>query len=80
MIELSQVDEQLAHPPAQDKLLELRDFRRALTRLTEGQRDAVILIGVNGWSYQRVAKVAGLPVGTIRSRLWRGRDRRRLAA
>lgn len=80
VVALSEVDKQLAHPPAQDKTLELRDVRRALARLTEGQRDAVILIGVDGWSYQRVAKAVGLPVGTIRSRLSRGRDRLRLAA
>jgi RNA polymerase sigma-70 factor (ECF subfamily) len=80
VVELSAVDEQLAHPPAQDKVLELRDVRRTLAKLSEGQRDAVILIGLDGWSYGRVAKAAGLPIGTIRSRLSRGRDRLRLAA
>ena len=80
VVKLGEVDEQLAHPPAQDKVLELRDVRRALTQLTDGQRDAIILIGLDGWSYARVAKVAGLPVGTVRSRLSRGRDRLRPAA
>jgi RNA polymerase sigma-70 factor (ECF subfamily) len=80
VVELSEVDEQLARPPEQEKVLELRDVRRALTRLTDGQRDAVILIGLDGWTYERVAKAAGLPVGTIRSRLSRGRDRLKLAA
>jgi RNA polymerase sigma-70 factor, ECF subfamily len=79
-VELSEVDDQLAHPPAQDKVLELRDVRRAFTHLTDGQRDAVILIGLDGWSYERVAKAGGLPVGTIRSRLSRGRQRLKLAA
>jgi RNA polymerase sigma-70 factor (ECF subfamily) len=80
IVELSEVDEQLAHPPPQDKVLELRDVRRAFTTLTDGQRDAVIRIGLDGWSYERVAKAADLPVGTIRSRLSRGRDRLKAAA
>jgi RNA polymerase sigma-70 factor, ECF subfamily len=80
VVELSAVDEQLAHPPAQDKVLEWRDVRRALAKLRKEQRDAVILIGLDGWSYERVAKAAGLPVGTVRSRLSRGRERLRMAA
>jgi RNA polymerase sigma-70 factor, ECF subfamily len=80
IVELCDADEELALPPAQDKVLELRDVRRALATLTDGQRDAVILIGLDGWSYERVAKAAGVPVGTIRSRLSRGRDRIKLAA
>jgi RNA polymerase sigma-70 factor, ECF subfamily len=80
VVELSEVDEQLANPPTQDKLLELRDVRRALATLTDGQREAVIRIGVDGWNYERVAKAAGLPVGTIRSRLSRARDRLKAAA
>jgi RNA polymerase sigma-70 factor, ECF subfamily len=79
-VELSEVDEQLAHPPPQEKVLELHDVHRALAKLTDGQRDAVIRIGLDGWSYERVAKTGGLPVGTIRSRLSRGRDRLKLAA
>ena len=80
VVELSEVDEQLANPPAQDRLLELRDLRRALATLTDGQYEAVIRIGLDGWSYERVAKAAGLPVGTIRSRLSRGRDRLKTVA
>lgn len=80
VVELSEVDNQLAHPPAQDKVLEWRDVRRALGKLSDGQREAVILIGLDGWSYERVAEAAGVPVGTVRSRLSRGRDRLKLAA
>jgi RNA polymerase sigma-70 factor (ECF subfamily) len=79
-VELSEVDEQLAQPPQQDKTLQWRDACRAFAELTDGQRDAVLLIGLDGWSYERVAKRAGVPVGTIRSRLSRGRDRLRQAA
>jgi RNA polymerase sigma-70 factor, ECF subfamily len=79
-VKLSEVDEQLAQPPEQDKTLQWRDTCRALAELTDGQRDAVLRIGLDGWSYERVAKRAGVPVGTIRSRLSRGRDRLRQAA
>jgi hypothetical protein len=44
------------------------------------QRDAVILIGLDGWSYERVARAASLPVGTVRPRLSCGRDRLKMAA
>lgn len=80
VVELSEVDEQLACPAAQDKVLEWRDMRHALGQLTQGQREAVILIGLDGWSYERTAEVAGVPVGTVRSRLSRGRERLKLAA
>jgi RNA polymerase sigma-70 factor (ECF subfamily) len=80
VVELGEVEEQLVDPPAQEKVLALRDINRALAGLTDGQRDAVILIGLDGWSYERVAKAAGLPIGTICSRLRRGRDRLKLAA
>lgn len=79
-VELCEVDAQLASPPTQDKLLELRDVCRALATLTNGQRDAVIRVGIDGWTYERVAKATGLPVGTIRSRLSRARDRLTAAA
>jgi RNA polymerase sigma-70 factor (ECF subfamily) len=79
-VELSEVDELLAQPPQQDKTLQWRDTCRAFAELTDGQRDAVLLIGLDGWSYERVAKRAGVPVGTIRSRLSRGRERLRQAA
>jgi RNA polymerase sigma-70 factor (ECF subfamily) len=58
----------------------LRDVSRAIAKLTEGQREAVFRIGLDGWSYERVAEVSGVPVGTIRSRLHRGRRKLRMAA
>ena len=80
LVELSEVDDQLANAPPQEKVLELRDVRRALAALTQGQRDAVLLIGVDGWSYERVAEEAAVPVGTVRSRLSRGRERLKMVA
>jgi RNA polymerase sigma-70 factor, ECF subfamily len=80
VVELSQADQERALSPTQDKVLECRDVRRALAGLTDGQREAVLLIGLGGCSYELVAKAAGVPVGTVRSRLSRGRDRLRMAA
>jgi len=79
-VELSEVEPLLAHAPAQDKGLELRDVSRVMATLTEGQREAVCLIGLEGWSYERVAAASGISVGTIRSRLHRGRKRLKMAA
>jgi RNA polymerase sigma factor (sigma-70 family) len=58
----------------QDRRLELRDLDRALALLPEEQRSVILLIGLEGMAYEAVAEVVGIPVGTVRSRLWRGRE------
>jgi RNA polymerase sigma-70 factor (ECF subfamily) len=61
--------------------LESLGLARALARLPEDQRTAVLLIGLEDMSYAEAAKILGLPIGTVRSRLARGRERlRRLMA
>lgn len=57
--------------------LELRDLDRALQRLTAEQREVLLLVGLEDLSYQEAAKVLGVPVGTVMSRLSRARDRLR---
>lgn len=57
--------------------LELRDLDRALQRLTAEQREVLLLVGLEDFSYQDAAKVLGVPVGTVMSRLSRARDRLR---
>jgi RNA polymerase sigma-70 factor (ECF subfamily) len=79
-VELSEVEEPLSRRPTQETGLELRDVRRALNKLPEGQRDAVLLIGLGGLCYSHAAKVTGAPIGTIRSRLSRGREKLRMPA
>jgi RNA polymerase sigma-70 factor, ECF subfamily len=61
-------------PATQEKRLELRDLDRALGRLPAEQRVVILLIGLEGMSYGDVATALGIPVGTVRSRLSRGRD------
>ena len=80
VVELSDAEERLSRPPTQEKGVELRDVRRALNSLPEGQRDAILLIGLEGLCYEHAARVTGVPIGTIRSRLSRGREKLRRAA
>ena len=54
--------------------LQLRDLERALARLPDGQRQVILLVGLEGMPYEEAATVLGLPIGTVRSRLSRGRD------
>lgn len=58
----------------QESKLQLRDLDWALARLPEGQRRVLLLVGMEGMRYEEVAQVLGVPIGTIRSRLSRGRD------
>ena len=66
-----------ARPPAQDAGIELRELEEALTGLSDEQRAAVLLVGLEQMSYREAAAVAGIPVGTLMSRLHRGRRRLR---
>lgn len=72
-VALSEAELGLTCPPDQDKRLELRDLVRALANLPEGQRAAILLIAVDGMRYEQAADTIGVPVGTVRSRLSRGR-------
>ena len=65
----------LAVHPAQDGSLDLDDFRAALNTLPEDQREAIILIGASGFSYEEAAEICGCAVGTIKSRVSRARSR-----
>lgn len=66
---------QIAVRPSQDGTLDLDDFRKALTVLPEDQREAIVLIGASGFSYEEAAEICGCAVGTIKSRVSRARTR-----
>jgi RNA polymerase sigma-70 factor, ECF subfamily len=60
--------------PAQDHHLELIDLSKALQRLPPEQREVVLLIGLEQLSYGEAAKILGVPIGTVMSRLSRARE------
>ncbi|MFZ5508496.1 MAG: RNA polymerase sigma factor [Pseudomonadota bacterium] len=70
----------LAELPAratQDDALEMRDLARCLQALPPQQREVLLLVGLEEMSYEEVARVLGVPLGTVMSRLFRARERLR---
>lgn len=65
----------LAEKPAHDGRLQLNDFRAALGHLPDEQREALLLVGASGFSYEEAADMCDVPVGTIKSRIGRARQR-----
>jgi RNA polymerase sigma-70 factor (ECF subfamily) len=65
----------LATHPEQHGHMDMQDFRAALTRLPDDQREALILVGAAGFSYEEAAEISGCAVGTIKSRVNRARNR-----
>ena len=52
----------------------MRDLERAIARLPDEQRQVILLVGLEGMRYEEVATILGIPIGTVRSRLSRGRE------
>jgi RNA polymerase sigma-70 factor, ECF subfamily len=65
----------LSSVPEQIGNIELGEFREALTKLPDDQREALILVGAVGLSYEEVAQICECAVGTIKSRVNRARTR-----
>ena len=59
--------------PAQQNGINVDDVAKALQKLPAEQREVLLLIGANGLSYEEAAKVIGCAMGTVKSRLARGR-------
>lgn len=53
---------------------QLRELEHALGEIAEEQREVILLVGLEGMSYDQAAAILNIPVGTIRSRLSRGRE------
>lgn len=66
-------------PATQSERLELRDLVAALARLPEEQREVLLLVALEEMSYDDVARTVGIPLGTVMSRLSRGRERLRVS-
>ena len=65
--------ESLAQKPAHDGHMQMTDFRKALALLKDEQREALLLVGASGFSYEEAADMCGVAVGTIKSRTNRAR-------
>jgi RNA polymerase sigma-70 factor (ECF subfamily) len=63
----------LVEAPAQQHAIHVADVAKALQKLPAEQREVLLLIGANGASYEEAAEIAGCAIGTIKSRLARGR-------
>jgi len=61
--------------PEQGSRLDFEDFRSALAKLPPDQREALLLVGASGFSYEEAAQICGCAVGTIKSRVNRARFR-----
>ncbi|MBO6668239.1 MAG: sigma-70 family RNA polymerase sigma factor [Parvibaculum sp.] len=63
----------LSTPAHQDHQMQLTDLQRALMRLPPAQREALILVGAGGFSYEEAASICDCAVGTVKSRVARAR-------
>lgn len=65
----------LSEKPEHDGRLAMADFETAFAKLNDEQREALILVGASGFSYEEAADMCGVAMGTIKSRVNRGRAR-----
>lgn len=63
----------LSEPASQLGHIEFEEFKAALGEISPEQREALILIGVSGFTYEEAADICGCAVGTVKSRVNRGR-------
>ena len=64
--------------PTQSDLLEVMDLESALRQLPDEQREVLLLVALEEMSYADIAASLGIPIGTVMSRLSRGRERLRV--
>lgn len=65
----------LTSSPTQGAHMDFLDFNEALQQLSADQREALILVGASGMSYEEAAEICGCAVGTMKSRVNRARNR-----
>lgn len=61
--------------PEQEVRMEMAQFQTALNRLPHAQREALVLVGAQSFTYEEAAAICGVAVGTIKSRVSRARMR-----
>lgn len=67
--------ERLSVKPDHDGRLQMSDFSRMFAQLPAEQREVLLLVGASGFSYEEAAEMCGVAIGTIKSRINRGRAR-----
>ena len=67
-------EHRLSTPARQEGRIELRDMARAIETLPVEQRQVLLLVALEGMKYDEVAKLTGVPIGTVMSRLSRARE------
>lgn len=75
---MTEMSEGTEHPDlvaeaTQEDAVHVSDLESALHRLPDDRREALLLVGAGGFSYEEAAQVCGVPTGTIKSRVARGR-------
>lgn len=77
--ELNHVEESVAEAAGNslslDPIIEVMDFEKAFSLLPDEQREALTLVGASGMSYEEAAEMCGVAIGTIKSRINRGRKK-----
>jgi RNA polymerase sigma-70 factor, ECF subfamily len=73
-VDVETVSATLIAPTDPSASRQLRELECALSRLPLGQRQVILLVGLEGMSYEDAAAILRIPIGTVRSRLSRGRD------
>ncbi len=63
----------LSVKPAHDGRMQMMDFKQAFDQLPDEQREALILVGASGFSYEDAGKMCGVATGTVKSRVNRAR-------
>jgi RNA polymerase sigma-70 factor (ECF subfamily) len=76
-VDFDEVPPEVPVAPSQPLRLALRDLDAALAALPAEQRDVLLLTALDGMAYAEVAQALGVPIGTVMSRLSRGRERLR---
>lgn len=73
-IPLDDAPSPLSQPARQENALACKDIAIAMQNLPRDQRAAIVLTALEELSYEEAANVLGIPIGTLRSRLFRGRE------
>lgn len=74
---LDEIGDTAGQTGGQTERMELLDLDSAMSKLSEEQRSLLMLVAVEGLSYEEAAAVQGVPIGTVMSRLTRARERLR---